>query len=198
MNAEIIIVSGLPRSGTSLMMQMLDNGGLEVVTDRLRSADTDNPRGYYEYEQVKKIKHDKSWLPAMRGKAFKMVSQLLYDLPLSETYRILFMNRDLDEMLDSQEKMLARLGRPAAPREQIKAAYLLHLERLHAWLERQPNFTVLRVNYNDLIERPTEQAERVRAFLDGHVDVAGMVKSVDPTLYRNRRAADSNTAPSPQ
>src|SRR3954447_18868200 len=119
MAPEITIVSGLPRSGTSLMMQMLDGGGVEVVTDHVRTADTDNPRGYYEYEQVKAIKRDTSWLPATRGKAFKMVSQLLYDLPPAETYRIIFMERDLDEVLRSQEKMLTRLGRTPAPREEI-------------------------------------------------------------------------------
>src|SRR5713101_4497721 len=107
---EIIIVSGLPRSGTSLMMQMLENGGVEVMTDNTRTADTDNPRGYYEFEKVKKIKQDSSWLPLTRGKAFKMVSQLLYDLPPGERYRIIFMGRDLDEVLLSQEKMLERLG----------------------------------------------------------------------------------------
>src|SRR5437660_12828449 len=117
MDSEIIIVSGLPRSGTSLMMQMLENGGVPVVTDHIRTADTDNPRGYYEFEQVKKIKQDASWLPATRGKAVKMVSQLLYDLPTSERYKIIFMERDLDEVLASQEKMLERLGRKAAPRE---------------------------------------------------------------------------------
>src|SRR5438445_13894335 len=107
--AEIIIVSGLPRSGTSVMMQMLENGGVEVLTDNLRTADTDNPRGYYELEPVKRIKRDASWLPQTRGKAFKMVSQLLYDLPPGESYRIIFMERDLDEVLASQEKMLRRL-----------------------------------------------------------------------------------------
>src|SRR5689334_6667350 len=122
MGPEIVIVSGLPRSGTSLMMQMLHGGGVEVVTDHVRTADTDNPRGYYEYEQVKKVKQDASWLPATRGKSFKMVSQLLYDLPPGERYRIIFMERDLDEVLVSQEKMLQRLGRPAAPREEMKQA----------------------------------------------------------------------------
>src|SRR5262245_57688671 len=123
MDTDIIVVSGLPRSGTSLMMQMLDNGGIAVVTDNFRTADTDNPRGYYEYEKVKKIKQDASWLPGTRGKAFKMVSQLLYDLPPEEQYRILFMERDLEEMLLSQEKMLERLGRPPAPRAEIRRAY---------------------------------------------------------------------------
>jgi hypothetical protein len=186
MNSEIIVVSGLPRSGTSLMMQMLDNGGVPVVTDNIRTADTDNPKGYYEYEMVKKIKLDVSWLPATRGKAFKMVSQLLYDLPATENYRILFMERDLDEMLLSQEKMLQRLGRQAAPRESMKRNYVVHLERLLAWLPQQSNLTVLRVSYNDLLTHPRKHAERASAFLSGMANVDAMEKTVDPSLYRNR------------
>jgi hypothetical protein len=187
MTPDIIIVSGLPRSGTSLMMQKLAAGGVEVVTDHLRAADADNPRGYHELEKVKRLKQDASWLPLTRGKAFKMVSQLLYDLPPGETYRILFMERDLDEVLRSQEKMLQRRGPPAAPREQIRAAYTLHLERLHDWLRQQPNMTVLCISYNDLVAQPRHQAERVTIFLGGRVDIAGMVQAVDPALYRNRK-----------
>jgi hypothetical protein len=185
---EIIIVSGLPRSGTSLMMQMLENGGVEVVTDNIRTADTDNPRGYYELEKVKRIKQETSWLPLMRGKAFKMVSQLLYDLPRGETYRIVFMERDLDEMLASQQLMLNRLGKRSAPREQMKQSYALHLERLHEWLRKQPHIAVLRVSYNDLVEQPAAQAERVSVFLGGRPDVEKMAKMFDPSLYRNRKA----------
>ena len=90
MSTEIVVVSGLPRSGTSLMCQLLDSGGIPVMTDNIRAKDIDNPRGYYEYEIVKKIKQDKSWIPETRGKAFKMISQLLYELPATETYRIIF------------------------------------------------------------------------------------------------------------
>jgi hypothetical protein len=197
MTQDIIVVSGLPRSGTSLMMQMLDNGGVEVVTDHVRAADTDNPRGYYEYEQVKAIERDTSWLPATRGKAFKMVSQLLYHLPSSEAYRILFMERDLDEMLLSQEKMLERLGRTPAPREAIKRAYGQHLDRLHEWLSRQRHMTLLRVHYRHLIDQPREQAERVREFLGGAADVEKMVQAVDPSLYRNRKPAGESVAGKP-
>jgi hypothetical protein len=189
MNSEVIIVSGLPRSGTSLMMQMLDHGGIPVLTDGVRAADTDNPRGYYEFERVKKVKMDTAWLPEARGKAVKMVSQLLYDLPATETYRIIFMDRDLDEVLASQEKMLARLGRAAAPREEMKRSYRLHLERLHEWLARQRHLAVLGVSYNDLVNQPRAQAERVAAFLGGAADADGMARAVDPALYRNRKVA---------
>jgi len=188
MNTEIVIVSGLPRSGTSLMMQMLVNGGLEGVTDNIRTADTDNPRGYYEFERVKKIKEDTSWLPQVRGKVVKMVSQLLYDLPAIERYRIIFMERDLDEMLVSQEKMLERLGRKAAPREEIKRAFTLHLKRLYQWLDQQKNMDVLRISYNTLLQHPEEQARLVREFLNDGVDLERMVSTVDHGLYRNRKS----------
>jgi hypothetical protein len=189
MGAEIILVSGLPRSGTSLMMQMLVGGGLEAITDNIRTADTDNPRGYYEFEKVKQIKHDTSWLPGARGKVVKMVSQLLYDLPPSECYRILFMERDLEEVLLSQEKMLTRLGRQGAPREKIREAFTLHLERLHRWLAQQTNVAILCVSYNALLQSPREQAQRVCDFLGGSVDREGMVAQVDGALYRNRKSA---------
>ncbi len=187
MENVITIVSGLPRSGTSLMMQMLDKGGLAVVTDHVRTADTDNPRGYYELEQVKKIKDDVSWLPATRGKAFKMVSQLLYELPSNERYRIIFMERNLDEVILSQEKMLARLGKPAAPADLIKRHFTSHLDRLREWLAGRRNMRVLYIRYADLVERPEVQTARVSEFLEGRVDADRMAKTVEPSLYRNRR-----------
>jgi hypothetical protein len=187
MTAEIIIVSGLPRSGTSVMMQILDAGGVEVVTDNLRSADTDNPRGYYEFERVKQVKRDASWLPDIRGKAVKMVSQLLLDLPATERYRVVFMERDLGEMLDSQERMLRRLGREAAPREKIIPAYTAHLERVHHWLRGQPHMAVLRVGYRSLVERAESEVVRVAEFIGGRLDVARAVGAVEPSLYRNRK-----------
>jgi hypothetical protein len=191
MNSEITIVSGLPRSGTSLMMQMLAQGGVEVVTDNIRTSDIDNPRGYYEFEQVKKLKEDASWLPGTRGKGFKMVSQLLYDLPPSEAYRIVFMRREFDEMLASQEKMLERLGKPAAPRDEIRRAFTQHLDRLFAWLKEQPNMKVLFVRYQDLVANPGEQAGLVNEFFGGRLDVDKMAAAVDPSLYRNRKTDDA-------
>ena len=195
MNSEIILVSGLPRSGTSVMMQVLHAGGIEAITDRIRAADTDNPRGYFEFERVKKIKGDAEWLPQARGKAFKMVSLLLYDLPATENYRIIFMDRDMDEVLDSQEKMLRRLGRPAAPRDEITRAYGLHLTRLFRWLDGQPHITLLQVRYAELVAHPATVVAGVREFLGGRLDAAA-ADAVDPSLYRNRKIEREN-APGP-
>lgn len=187
LTSEIIIVSGLPRSGTSLMMQMLHQGGIPAVTDEIRTADTDNPRGYYELECVKKTKEDPSWIPDARGKVVKMVSSLLYDLPATETYRIVFMRRDIDEMLESQEKMLTRLSRTAAPRDQMKKSFSIHLDRLFRWFPAQPHIKLLEVSYNDLLHTPESEICRVAEFLD-HVPAAPlMLAAIDPNLYRNRK-----------
>jgi hypothetical protein len=186
LDSEIVVVSGLPRSGTSLMMQMLHAAGIEVVTDHVRTADVDNPRGYFEFETAKRIEEDTSWLPRTRGKAFKMVSQLLYHLPRTERYRIIFMQRNLDEVLVSQEKMLRRRNAAAAPRKQIKQAFTLHLEKLFEWLHQQQNMNVLVVNYNDLLGDPREHAERIGGFLGDTLTAEAMVQAVDPDLYRNR------------
>jgi len=185
--SEIVVVSGLPRSGTSLMMQMLQQGGLPILTDNERAADRDNPRGYLELEKVKKLKTDSSWLPEARGKGVKMISQLLYDLPAHLAYRVVFMQRDLEEVLDSQEKMLARLNQPAAPRDKIREAFRVHLERLHHWIPLQNHLRVLLVSYNSLLEDPLREARRVADFLDGLVDPERMAEAVDPALYRNRK-----------
>lgn len=186
LSSEIIVVSGLPRSGTSLMMQMLDRGGIPAVTDRLRAADEDNPRGYYEFEAVKRTKQDASWLPDARGRSVKLVSSLLYDLPNTEAYRVLFMQREMDEVLESQEKMLARLGRPSVPRDQIRKSFGVHLDRLFAWLPQQPHLRVLTVSYNRLLADPAAEIQLIVDFLDGQPDADAMFAAIDPALYRNR------------
>jgi hypothetical protein len=190
MDDEIVVVSGLPRSGTSLMMQMLARGGVEVITDNIRVADTDNPRGYVEFEKVKKLKEDATWLPEARGKAMKIVSQLLYDLPRSEKFKVIFMERNLDEMIASQDKMLERLNRPSAPREQVRQAFSTHLQKVRDWLGTQQNIEVLYLSYNELIERPDEHAKRIGAFLAGKVDPVKMCEAIVPSLYRNRQGKD--------
>ncbi len=187
LESEIIIVSGLPRSGTSVMMQMLHNANIPALTDDVRAPDSDNPRGYYEFERVKKTKEDPSWLLAARGKVVKIVSSLLYDLPDSQTYRIVFMERDIDEVLASQAKMLLRLGQTAAPVEQMKAAFAIHLKRLFAWLQTQRNMQFITVSYNRLLSAPEKECNAIAEFLDYQLDVQSMLSVIDPALYRNRR-----------
>ena len=186
MNQTIAIVSGLPRSGTSLMMQMLDSGGMEVVTDNIRTADEDNPKGYYEFEKVKKIKEDPAWLNDMRGKAFKMVSMLLYDLPADEKYKVIFMKRNMDEILSSQNKMLERLGQNPNPNDGMGELFAKHLDKTFKWLNMQNNFKVLYVSYNDLIQNPLMAIEIVIEFLGIKLDMKKMLGVVDRALYRNR------------
>lgn len=185
---RIAVVSGLPRSGTSMMMKMLEAGGLDVLTDRLREADPDNPKGYYEYERVKQLEHDKAWLPQAEGKVVKIISQLLRHLPPDYTYKVIFMRRRMDEILASQERMLVRRGEEAGkvPDEKLSALFRQHLGRVQAWLDQQPNFDVIYVSYNHVLESPHEEAKRIDAFLPEDLDVERMTAVVDPTLYRQR------------
>jgi hypothetical protein len=183
----IAIVSGLPRSGTSMMMKMLEAGGMEVVGDEVRKADIDNPKGYYELERVKKIKEDASWLDGMQGKAVKMVSMLLYDLPPDKTYRIIFMKRNIEEILASQRKMLQRRGEEAGGDDkELDRAFRQHLEDLEKWMGGQDNIRVLYLNYNDIVSDPGDSIQEVNRFLGGGLDVQKMLGVVDESLYRNR------------
>jgi hypothetical protein len=189
MDKYITIVSGLPRSGTSMMMRMLEAGGLPVVTDNLRRADIDNPMGYYEFEPVKKVKEDQRWLVESQGKVVKMVYSLLYHLPPDYQYRVVFMRRKLEEVLASQRKMLERLGKgdDKVSDEQIAQLFRGQLAKFNSWIEGQPNFTLLEVDYNEVISNPTEQVTRLNAFLGGNLDTVAMSEVVDTALYRNRR-----------
>src|SRR5262249_10258939 len=135
MNNEITIVSGLPRSGTSLMMKMLEAGGIEPVTDNIRGADLDNPKGYYEFAKVKAIAQDSSWVPETRGKAFKMVSVLLRNLPPNHRFKLIFMRRDMREVLASQSKMLEHMGKASGPRdEEMATLFKNHLAEIETWV----------------------------------------------------------------
>ncbi len=189
MDQETIgIVSGLPRSGTSMMMRMLDTGGLELLTDDVRTADKDNPRGYYEFERVKQIERDKAWLEDARGKVVKMISQLLQDLPAEYRYKVVFMRRDMQELLASQRKMLERRGEPGNRINDSRMAELFrkHLERVEAWLDGQPHFDVIYMSYNRVLDEPREQAKRIDGFFAEDLDVAAMANAVDRSLYRQR------------
>ena len=188
-NKFITIVSGLPRSGTSMMMQAIEAGGIPALTDNIRKSDSDNPRGYYEFELVKKTKADSSWVPKACGKVVKMVYSLLYDLPEGYEYRVVFMHRRLDEVLVSQKKMLRRTDRQGAKTDDKKLTLLFkkQLEKFDSWITSQNNFSILPVKYKDMVSDPGLQADRINTFLNGNLDSAAMIAAVDPTLYRNRR-----------
>ena len=185
----ITIVSGLPRSGTSLMMSMLDAGGMEVLTDDLRTEDEDNPRGYYEFERVKEIEHDQAWLEEAKGKAVKMIAELLKHLPATYTYKVVFTRRKMEEILASQRKMLIRRGEPTdlVTDEELGTMFAGYLDRVQDWITRQPNMDVLYVSFNDLLDDPAEHVERIAQFLGRSLNVEKMASVIDSSLYRQRR-----------
>ena len=185
----VTLVSGLPRSGTSMMMRMLEAGGLPVLADHLRTADEDNPEGYYEFERVKKIEHDTAWLEDARGRVVKMISALLKHLPPGYTYKIVFMRRKLEEVLASQREMLVRRDKPADATGDAKMAefFANHLRRVETWLAEQPNLDVLYVSYNELIQDPEPLCARVVQFLGVPLDSRRMASVVSGALYRQRR-----------
>ncbi len=184
----VVIVSGLPRSGTSMMMKMLEAGGASLVIDGIRTADEDNPKGYYEFERVKQLdKGDVAWVAGARGKAVKVISALLEHLPPEYEYQVLFMNRKMPEVLASQRKMLERRGEKSEISDEKLAELLArHVQQVKTWLARQPNFEMLDLDYNAMLVDPEPWAAKVNVFLGGSLDVRAMVQVVDPNLYRNR------------
>ena len=191
----VTIVSGLPRSGTSLMMQALAAGGLPPLTDATRAADPRNPRGYLELEAVKRLKTDRAWLPQARGKAVKIIHLLLPELGAASAegdyeFRVLMMRRPIAEVVASQRAMLARQGKASAsvPDAQLEKLFLDQLTRVERWLADRPQaFRVLTVHYPELVADPAGTAAAVNAFLGGGLDEAAMAAAVDPALYRERK-----------
>jgi len=188
-----VVVSGLPRSGTSMMMRMLEAGGLAILSDGERGADIDNPKGYFELERIKHLERetDKSYLRAARGKALKVISFLIKDLPQENDYRVLFMRRDLDEVLASQQKMIDRLQSPDpdADGEAMKEAFRGDIARVRALCRTRPNFELIEIGYRDAVADPAAASRAVNQFLGGRLDEAAMRAAVDATLYRNRAGA---------
>ena len=190
----VVIVSGLPRSGTSMAMKMLEAGGMELVVDNIRTADVDNPKGYYEDERVKNLAEmeDTSWFRAARGKVIKVVSSLLNYLPASNAYKVVFMRRNLHEVLASQAKMLERRGEGSQTGdEELLAMYEAHLDKVQFQLGFRPHFEALYVNYADVVSDPLSQARLIADFVGGGLDVQKMAAAVDGSLYRNRATADA-------
>lgn len=171
------------------MMQMLAAGGVSPLTDDIRTPDPDNPKGYLEFERVKQLKADATWLADARGKAVKVIHLLLMDLPDTQRYDVVFMERDLSEVIRSQAAMLARSGRPGAalPADRLAAMYETQLRTVRQWLASRSHFRVEFVQYSSLVADPVQNAERIQRFLARPLDTAAMAAAVDPTLYRNRR-----------
>jgi len=185
----IIIVSGLPRSGTSMMMKMLDAAGYEMVVDGIRTADIDNPKGYYELERVKNLAQetDKSWLEDARGKVVKIVSQLLKELPADNNYKVIFMRRSLTEVLASQAKMLTNRDEVnESEDEKIAEMFTDHLWRADYLIKHAPHIQSLDIRYKEALENPLQAAESVAQFLGSPLDTRKMAGVVDESLYRNR------------
>ena len=186
----IVVVSGLPRSGTSMAMKMLEAGGMEIVTDGEREADEDNPRGYYEDERVKDLANtrDKTWLKASRGRAMKVISFLLKDLPPNLNYRVILMRRDLTEVLASQRKMLYRRGESdETPDDRMMELWQDQLWRVNYLLRKSPQFEWIEIDYGEALRDPAAAATRIASLVDG-LDERAMASVVDPALYRNRAA----------
>jgi len=184
----LTIVSGLPRSGTSMMMSILQAGGIPLMIDEVRKADEDNPRGYFELEAVKKTKQDASWLRASHGKAVKMVYRLLRELPDPYRYRVVFMQRDLGEVHASQETMLERLDKKSQSmqRAEFEQLFAGELKRILSWTDSKANFETLEVSYAETVSNPRPHIEAISAYLGGGLDIDAMQAAVEPTLYRKR------------
>ena len=187
---DIIIVSGLPRSGTSVMMRALEKGGINLLTDNLRTADDDNPRGYYELEIAKKLpKGEFEWLKEAEGKAVKIISELLKYLPPTYSYKVIFMHRNMEEILASQKKMLINRNENTLKVDDKKMAgmFTKHLRQIDEWVNSQDNFKRIEINYNKMMENPLPWFEQTAFFLGAALDVQKMKGVVDSRLYRQRK-----------
>jgi tetratricopeptide (TPR) repeat protein len=183
-NNQIVIVSGLPRSGTSLMMQMLDKGGIKALTDNKRKPDNSNPKGYYEYEPVMAIKRDNSWLANAQNNSLKVVAPLLGYLDPKYRYKVIFMNRDLNEILKSQQVMIGR--NPDTLPFSLFNSFKKQLKQVEIWKNKEPGVELLYVNYKDVLENPDAMAAKIEAFIGKKLNQEDMVKCIDKNLYRNR------------
>ena len=185
----IVVVSGLPRSGTSMMMKMLEATKIPVLTDEIREADEDNLKGYYEDDRVKTLHKDNSWIDEAEDKAVKIISYQLPHLPPDHQYKIIFMERKIEEVLASQKKMMQRRGEPEddIPDSVMAVIFQKHIDEISTWLNQQPNVETLYISYNDTLDNPESSAEQIEQFLDRELDIEKMMQIVDPKLYRQRK-----------
>ena len=184
----ITIVSGLPRSGSSMMMKMLEAGGLPPLTDNIRQADEDNPNGYYEFERVKSLRDgDTQWLSLSCGKAVKIITPHLKYLPGRYSYRVIIMTRDMGEILASQRKMLVRRDKnpDKLSDEEMAAHFEVNIQYVEDWVSRQDNIKAMHVNYNELIEDPEPIIQAINVLLGGSLRTTKMAMVIDKNLYRH-------------
>ncbi|MCH8902927.1 MAG: alkaline phosphatase family protein [Bacteroidetes bacterium] len=184
----VYVVSGLPRSGTSMMMQMLETGGLEIFQDGKRKADSNNPRGYYEHEKVKGLMRDRSWVKDAEDKVVKVISQLLMQLPPKFKYKVIFMERDIYEVVSSQVRMIEKIKKKKTKTYPLglEMAYRKNVEKIKEWSIKQPNMEILYVKYTDVLDKPLQQSRRINEFLGGELNAHAMSKVVDKKLYRSK------------
>ncbi len=185
---DVTIVSGLPRSGTSLMMQMLAAGGMPLLSDGLRAADNDNARGYLEFQPVKRLREDNSWMANAAGRALKVVCPLVRELPEGYRYRVILMKRPLEEVLASQRAMLARQGRQGSAIADSRLAEIFErrLAEAETWLQKQAHISSLTVHYHDCLAQPAVVAAAVNRFLGGGLNEQAMAAAVEPSLRHQR------------
>jgi hypothetical protein len=181
--SEITVVTGLPRSGTSLMMQVLHKAYMPILHDGVRESDISNPQGYFELEAVKGIVADNSFLNDADGKAVKIVAPLPIYMDPKLSYRVIFMRRDIEEILRSQEKMLDK--DQASEREKYRTIYEFHLKKTYRFL-KENNIPFIDINYNELMSNPLEMLDKVREFTGVEATASQLAEVVNPDLYRNR------------
>ena len=188
-DSEIIIVSGLPRSGTSLMMKMLATGGIPLLVDQVREADEDNPNGYFELEEVKQLKDGNSaWLSEAKGKAVKVIAPLLQFLPKDYKYKIIFMRRAMPEILASQKQMLIRRGKDidGVPDETMARIFDKQVNEILAWINASPNAMSLEIPFTEVIANADLFIDKIKLFLQLELDMEKMAQVINPNLYRQR------------
>lgn len=172
-----------------MLMAMLQAGGLPLLTDEVRAADEDNPKGYFEFERVKKLKQgDLGWLKSAVGKVVKVISYLLVELPDGFRYDVVFVSRRLSEILASQRRMLERSGEDPDKADQDDLLEILrrHLKHVQWWLDDQPNVRVVHIDYNKMLTSPDEEIRKLVAFFDQPMDARAMEAVIDHDLYRQR------------
>ena len=171
------------------MMQMLAAGGIEPLCDDARRPDVHNPRGYFELEAIKRLASDATCLDSAAGRAVKVVSALLPELPRDRAFRVIFMHRDLEQVLASQARMLAGTAEGERPDAELRGALARHVEKVVRFVDAAEHLDVLHVQHAEVLASPRAAAERVARFVGRPLRVEAMAAAVDPQLFRQRAPA---------